>query len=632
MNIQIKKFVTVMLSGAMLFSASGVMLNQNVFAGELDKTIAVTAIRQLPSWCWIDSAYMMLIKYLKDNGKLLEGESIYERYGDECVIESPNYNGGHVKSKEEFEQLYSNIFIDKTVLGNSSIIADYEDSPIYKDQAFLVYLSTNLLNKNNYQEIFQSYYSDGASRPVNIVLKAVGLNNKICVDFEIYEDKVDLKFGVINYALNKNSSVVSFGGGHVKVINGIQDNKVSVQETGGEPASLVDANVYLQDQLELLFIGDVNIGRNGDRLEGIWSVDPNKNQDDVIYRRNEEISVFLDLNENVNKVYLINSNRNILFTKTLDYVIVSYGDNFKCLNKYVAKAIEDISLRDLINNYHFDENYRPEENKGSSSSSSGGSSGSWSSGNIYNKTADVKKTTLDVKNPTNNIVNLVTYEYNADSVNAISAKEAIKSYLPKDVDLTNVKDNKTIIFKTNKYDMNNNKENLAVWTFEIANLNKDFVGAYTQLQNYEEKTGTLNEEEKGKLQELNKKIAGYNFKLNVKNTSVEDSAVPDKIKEMFKGKNSILVDFSEGGNFPGEATVDVNFGKDKANQEYIVYYLNIVNGKKVVKLLGTDVKVANNGYIRFKLDHGADYIFLPKTADNLANAQQITMLIENSIK
>ncbi len=72
---------------------------------------------------------------------------------------------------------------------------------------------------------------------------------------------------------------------------------------------------------------------------------------------------------------------------------------------------------------------------------------------------------------------------------------------------------------------------------------------------------------------------------------------------LFRSKDALLVDFTAGGKFPGAAVVDLNLGKDTSG---------------------------NSGYVRFKGDHGADYIFVPKDTKSKEVMEFLEGTLDNS--
>lgn len=392
MNKSIKKFGTVMLSGTMLFSAAGAAMSQTAFAGQLDKIIEVKAIKQLPNWCWIDSAHMMLRQYLEDNGKLSEGESIYEKYGDKCITEANNYymitGENFTKSKDEFDQLYKKIFIEKTLslgvaLGNSpteqqkkqvkslqSIRDNLNDNKTDKDAAFLVYLSSEKLNSSSYRDVFTVHDGNAIQAAVSIVLRAAGMGNENCYIAQFCAigasnaDNADYKLGILDYSLNRNSVVASGtgkvkAGGHFKIINGIKDDKVCVQETGGGAVSEEVAKTYLSTQEEFIFI-DNNFGLKSDgTLDGIWFIDPDKNKDGYAYEKGDKIRV--GLAKDVDSIKLVNNDNKdkyLIFKKVKDESRIINGTcfDFRDVCFYETELTEGgLKISDLKTDYHFDE-------------------------------------------------------------------------------------------------------------------------------------------------------------------------------------------------------------------------------------------------------------------------------------
>ena len=273
------------------------------------------------------------------------------------------------------------------------------------------------------------------------------------------------------------------------------------------------------------------------------------------------------------------------------------------------------------------------------SSSSGGGSSSGSSGSANN----LNNNSIGDNSQANSSVNstkfpiLTQYSYHQAETKPISAEQAISLALNNSKDIPSLtkvdeKNNKAIVFETNKYNEKGEKENLAKWTIELDKLNKEFATSYDEKKMLESEQ-SLTAEEQTKLAEINKTISKFNFKLQVTIPTVESAtSIPQKAKEALKSKNAIVVDFLENGIFPGQMKVDLRLGKDKANKKYMVYYLlpaDEKNSRSIVQLLSKEITVNNEGDVRFVADRGADYIFIPVTDENLASADTFTELLRN---
>ncbi len=260
------------------------------------------------------------------------------------------------------------------------------------------------------------------------------------------------------------------------------------------------------------------------------------------------------------------------------------------------------------------------------SSNSGGSSGKSSdSGNTANQTPNspIQKQTVPV---------IQTFEFEATRTSSVNAVEAFKEFIENDVILTNISDteNKALVFNTNKIDDQGQKHNLATWHFEMNKLNKDFVTKAREIITIQEKANAhqTNEAENTRLAQLKKDIDIYNFKLSVKQSSAEENTTLfEAAKQKLAGHNATVIDFTENKIFPGEAVVSVNFGKDKSNKEYIVVYVykDEKTGFIVTKILSENCKVEANGYVNFRASHGANYVFLEKSDDNLKIAKELEL-------
>ena len=276
-------------------------------------------------------------------------------------------------------------------------------------------------------------------------------------------------------------------------------------------------------------------------------------------------------------------------------------------------------------------------NSGSGSSGGGSSSGSSGSANNLNNNSIGDNSQANSSVSSTNFPVLIKYSYHQSDAKPISAEQAISLALNNSKDIPSLtkvdeKNNKAIIFETNKYNEKGEKENLAKWTVELDKLNKEFATSYDEKKVLEAKQ-SLTAEEQTKLVEINNTISKFNFKLQVTIPTVESAtSIPQKAKESLKSKDAIVVDFLENGIFPGQMKVDLKLGKDKANKKYMVYYLlpaDEKNSKSIVQLLSKEITVNNEGYVRFVADRGADYIFIPVTDENLASADTFTELLRN---
>ena len=209
------------------------------------------------------------------------------------------------------------------------------------------------------------------------------------------------------------------------------------------------------------------------------------------------------------------------------------------------------------------------------------------------------------------------YAFPAAQKEQISAEKTIESVVSAGTKLSNItpQNNAAVVFKTQ-----DGNTNLAIWTFELGKLNQKFAKAYDKVQELKAKTGTLTTTEKVELAQAEKELSNYNFKLKVNSGKAESSNVlSTSAQTALKGKNALVVDFSENGTYPGESVVDLNMGKDCANKKYMVFFVKAdKNGKKDVKCLTTDLTVNGSGYARFRSSYGATYVFVPNTSDNVA--------------
>ena len=95
----------------------------------------------------------------------------------------------------------------------------------------------------------------------------------------------------------------------------------------------------------------------------------------------------------------------------------------------------------------------------------------------------------------------------------------------------------------------------------------------------------------------------------------------------------IFVNFLENGSLPGKVNVNIDVGIETANQEYIVYYVykDEKTNQVRTRLLKTDLKVDNSGYIRCITNRGIKLLLIPKTEENMANINKINRDLDQSI-
>jgi LPXTG-motif cell wall-anchored protein len=96
-----------------------------------------------------------------------------------------------------------------------------------------------------------------------------------------------------------------------------------------------------------------------------------------------------------------------------------------------------------------------------------------------------------------------------------------------------------------------------------------------------------------------------------KNTTSSDK---DKLTDMFKDDNVLVISFAENGTLPGKATVRVKLDEEwieahDKNNIYI-YYFNPETNKG--ELIAKNLKVDSLGYVEFDITHNSDYIVADK--------------------
>lgn len=111
----------------------------------------------------------------------------------------------------------------------------------------------------------------------------------------------------------------------------------------------------------------------------------------------------------------------------------------------------------------------------------------------------------------------------------------------------------------------------------------------------------------------------------------ESNVLSQKVKDLFKNKGAILVDMNKETNeTQGTKTWLACLGKEHAGKRFIVYYINTDSG--IVRLVQTELIVDANGCVRINTDHTNCYFtFLPVTAENLANANQLGMALDKAL-
>ena len=111
---------------------------------------------------------------------------------------------------------------------------------------------------------------------------------------------------------------------------------------------------------------------------------------------------------------------------------------------------------------------------------------------------------------------------------------------------------------------------------------------------------------------------------------VSDSSLASNVKEMFKDTDAVLVDFASKQVYGSVLETKCDLGKDKANQELIVYYIynNGSIGKDV--RVFDNIKATNEGTITIKANHGASYIVEKKTETAMGRTSGVTDLLKAS--
>ncbi len=394
MKNYLKKISSVILAFAMLMPALKI-IEQQAFAGDFDTSMAVSLkINQLPSWCWITSGQMMLRTKLKKAGKLGDDEYINEKYGELCIEEVNKYYKKKVdqeqesgegtywwnlKSLEEFEELYENKFLDKYKVPS----VDQQTSDINKETAFLVYLCSDRFyrpnaNPNNMLSE-DSLFSNGGDEEIgfviNNVLKAVGLDD-VCYFYGSTNLNVEsFRTTVTVEAVKNDSPVVAGNNGHYKVLLGISNNKVLVQETGGQDIQYEDST-YLKGQNGLFFISKPI---TKDFEQPIYKIELDKNLDDDKAKYSKGDIIKLAVNTNKQRIKLVNKQDKSVVVATafsgaesdnlafVQYIGLDIEDGWRDEGLYSVRVEMPVfefkvpengmMLKEFIENYEIDEDY-----------------------------------------------------------------------------------------------------------------------------------------------------------------------------------------------------------------------------------------------------------------------------------
>ena len=220
----------------------------------------------------------------------------------------------------------------------------------------------------------------------------------------------------------------------------------------------------------------------------------------------------------------------------------------------------------------------------------------------------------------------------------MNLSEPLTNYLSLNEDLNNLilENDKKIVIKTIKNDKESVKRNSAIWNFDLSDLNEEFSLYYKQAKEYieKEKTGQLSYDEKMMADDIKNKLNNYVFNLQI--DVVKDWDVPSltpETDELLDTNNMIFVNFLENGSLPGKVNVNIDVGIETANQEYIVYYVykDEKTNQVRTRLLKTDLKVDNSGYIRCITNRGIKLLLIPKTEENMANINKINRDLDQSI-
>ena len=643
------------LSGVLAFgigiSAVAILPSAQVVAAptSFDCKVETTPIKQLPAWCWITSAQMTLRSYLEDCGKLSKTEYIHEKYGEEC-LEATYSVLGVSKSMDEFEELYE-----------AKLSASQKNST-NKETAFLVYLCSDYL-----ESLTPFVIGELGNVAIDVVLQAIKESDKQCYTITGCEveqayardmdgnvmlrevgTKTGWKIGLVFNAVKHNSALLSYNGGnlggHYKCIVGLEKNEVLVQETGGNAVGSRDLS-YMSDQHILSFIGNKSLDENFKifhlGLDESGNIKRIYNKGERIYIAVTEEHDALEMLYGADGCLNFRSIKDIRPGYKISQLMLATVSDAACLNVYEAEVQEDgLDLLDLQDSILVKKDISDNLNgSGSGSSGSGslgsgssgsGSSGSGSSGSGSSGSGTSSQTQTT---PATTAPIVSTYEFEATRTSEVDAVEVFKSCLTKDFDPEKVsdKENKAIVFNTNAYSEQGEKINLARWTFENKKLQRDFVEKAKTVAWLQEKVSSnkATEQEKQKLAQTKQEISDYNFKLTIRNTKAEESTtLSGVIKESLNGKNATVVDFTENKKFPGEAVVDYNMGKENASKTYIVIYNNtdFATGKTKNIIVSRKCTVGIDGYVRFKANHGANYIFLEENEENMKLAEYLEQL------
>ena len=112
------------------------------------------------------------------------------------------------------------------------------------------------------------------------------------------------------------------------------------------------------------------------------------------------------------------------------------------------------------------------------------------------------------------------------------------------------------------------------------------------------------------------------MQLTVDVEKIADTKVlSNKVKDIFKDKDAICLDFSSNGKYGEILSVNYNLGKAMSDRNLVVYYIYGNNAS----LLG-DLKVDKDGSIKITADHGATYILMSKN-DTQENINKVTQAL-----
>jgi hypothetical protein len=124
-----------------------------------------------------------------------------------------------------------------------------------------------------------------------------------------------------------------------------------------------------------------------------------------------------------------------------------------------------------------------------------------------------------------------------------------------------------------------------------------------------------------------------NLDLTVKFTSPKQ----EEIKTVAKTKNAFLVFFNYHGDLPGTAKISVKVDNDwlkgKDKNDLSLYYYN--SDTKSLELVAEHLKVDDNGYVTFSINHCSDYVILDKTQAEIVNKDALenaTKLVEEALR